>query len=679
MTDLPFQVERTPNTWITLADGTRLAARIWRPVTDEPVPAILEYLPYRKGDLMAGRDEPLGTWFAGHGYAWVRVDIRGTGDSDGIITDEYTVQEHDDGLEAIAWIASQPWCTGSVGMIGISWGGFNGLQIAARRPPALKAVISMCSTDDRYADDVHYDGGCVLNWDALPWASIMFALDGLPPDPRVRDDWRETWMRRLEETPPFIEEWLSHQRRDAFWRHGSVREDYGAIEAAVYMVGGWADGYTNAIGRTLAGLPGPKKGLIGPWPHSWPHVADQGPRIDFLHEALRWWDRWLKGIDNGIDGEPVLTAWLQEPAGPRELHLDRPGRWVREDAWPPPSAVPRRLHLADDGSLGERAAAEGTRSHTGLQHHGLHAGTWCPYGPEADFPPDQREEDALCLVFDTAPLPERLELLGHPVVHLRVAADRPDAFVMARLCDVAPDGTSTLISRGSLNLTHRDSHEDVTAGRAGTDVRRRRRAGRPGAGRPRRSPGAAGDLVDVLAVALALPRGDDDHRHHRRDVLARAPRPAARRARWSRARLRSPDLGAGRADRDRARGRRLPPDRARRGERRVRAAHEPGRGQPTPARRHRDVGRGARRDGDPRGRPALGAHHLRARLRPSMGGAGRRGGDPHQEPNSPRTRARSTWRTGWKPSREASGSSSGPGNGRSPATTSSGAGSAVSR
>ncbi len=467
VTAFPFEVDRTPNEWITLTDGTRLAARIWRPVTDEPVPAILEYLPYRKGDLMAGRDEPLGTWFAGHGYAWVRVDIRGTGDSDGIIPDEYSKVEHDDGLEVLEWIASQRWCTGATGMIGISWGGFNSLQIAARRPPSLKAVISMCSTDDRYADDVHYMGGCLLNWDALPWASVMFAIDGLPPDPRVAGDgWRETWMRRLEETPPFLHTWLAHQRRDDFWKHGSVCEDFGAIEAAVWMVGGWADGYTNAIGRTVEGLPGPKKALIGPWPHSWPHLADQGPRIGFLREALRWWDRWLKGADNGIHDEPVVTAWLQEPAGPKELHLDRPGRWVTEDAWPPPSVEPRRLHLGE-GTLG--AAGPATElTHTGLQHHGLLAGTWCPYGPEADFPPDQREEDALCLTFDTDPLTERLELLGHPRLHLTVAADRPNAFVAARLCDVAPDGTSTLISRGALNLTHRDSHENPAPLEPGT-------------------------------------------------------------------------------------------------------------------------------------------------------------------------------------------------------------------
>ena len=458
--DFPFAIERTPHTWIPLGDGTRLAARLWRPATDDAVPVILEYLPYRKGDSMAARDEPLGAWFAGHGYAYARVDIRGTGDSDGIITDEYAAQEQDDGLEVIAWLAARPWCSGAVGMVGISWGGFNGLQIAARRPPALKAVISLCSTDDRYADDVHYDGGCLLAWDMVPWHAVMLSLNALPPDPAtVGAGWRETWLRRLDETPPFLTRWMTHQRRDDYWRHGSVCEDYAAIECPVYMVGGWADGYTNAIPRTLAGLPGARKGLIGPWPHSWPQTADQGPRIDFLHEALRWWDRWLKGEENGIEDEPVLRAWLQEPARAGELHLDRPGRWVSEPSWPPRSVEPSRRYLTVDGSLDVTVADEPTTvRHRGMQRHGAFAGTWCPYGPEADLPPDQREEDALCLTFETEPLAERLELLGHPRLHLRVAADRPLAFFVARLCDVAPDGTSTLLSRAALNLTHRAGH-----------------------------------------------------------------------------------------------------------------------------------------------------------------------------------------------------------------------------
>ena len=460
MNDLPLGVRRTANEWIETSDGTRLAVRLWRPEVDEPVPVILEYLPYRKGDSMAARDEGIGTWFAGHGHAYARVDIRGTGDSDGVITDEYTRREHDDALDVIEWLAGAPWCSGAVGMVGISWGGFNALQVAARRPPALRAIVSICSTDDRYADDVHYKGGCLLACDALPWASVMLAYNALPPDPAtVGDGWRDTWLRRLEQTPPFITEWLTHQRRDDYWRHGSVCEDYAAIECPVFMVGGWADGYTNAIPRTLAGLEGVRLGLIGPWPHSWPHVATPGPSIDFLGVSLRWWDRWLKDVPNGIEHEPLVRAWMQEPAVAGELHRDRPGRWVTASGWPPPSMRPRRLHPSGGGQLDAELPTEAELTHAGSMLHGSRAGLWCPYGPETDFPLDQRDDDERCLTFETAPLPDRIELLGHPRLGLELAVDRPLAFVVARLCDVAPSGASTLISRGVLNLAHRESHE----------------------------------------------------------------------------------------------------------------------------------------------------------------------------------------------------------------------------
>ena len=299
--DYPRQVRELENVWIPLPDGSRLAAKIWLPEGSEaePVPAILEYIPYRKNDWTWRRDSTMHPYFAGQGYACVRVDLRGAGESDGVLLDEYLEQELDDGAEAVAWIAAQPWCTGAVGMFGISWGGFNGLQIAARRPPALKTVITLCSTDDRYADDVHYMGGCLLGVDMLPWASLMYVWNGAPPDPEiVGDGWREMWLNRLAETPPYVEAWLTHQRRDAYWQHGSVCEDFSAIECPVYAIGGWVDGYSNAIPRLLEGLPGTSKGLIGPWGHGFPHDALPGPQIGFLQECLRWWDRWLKGEEN---------------------------------------------------------------------------------------------------------------------------------------------------------------------------------------------------------------------------------------------------------------------------------------------------------------------------------------------------------------------------------------------
>ena len=467
-TEFPRRVRRIDHTWIPLADGTRLAARIWLPddADDDPVPAILEYLPYRKGDAMARRDSRHHPYFAGHGYAAVRVDLRGSGDSDGILTDEYTRQEEDDALEVLAWLAAQPWCTGRVGMFGISWGGFNGLQVAARRPPELRAVISMCASDDRYADDVHYVGGCVLALDMLPWAATMLTLLAQPPDPAtVGDGWRETWFERMERTPAFVEPWLRHQRRDDYWRHGSVCEDYARIEAPVYAIGGWADGYTNAIPRLLAGLPGPRKGLIGPWSHAFPPDGEPGPAIGFLQECLRWWDHWLKDADTGIMAEPMLRAWMQEPVAPAGWHAERPGRWVAESEWPSPRIATSSWMLGPGGltSGGPERHTPGTSGQP-LRHRSpdttrQDAGAWCADGGAGDWPVDQRAEDGRSLAFTSAPLEEPLEILGFPEVALELAADRPQALIAVRLCDVAPDGASLLVTRGLLNLARRDSRE----------------------------------------------------------------------------------------------------------------------------------------------------------------------------------------------------------------------------
>ncbi|MGH3006158.1 MAG: CocE/NonD family hydrolase [Gaiellaceae bacterium] len=454
-TDFPRRVREIEHTWITLPDGIRLAARIWLPddAEDDPVPAILEYLPYRKNDGTVVRDAQRQPYMAGLGYATVRVDIRGTGESDGILEDEYTEQEQDDAVGVIAWLAEQPWCTGAVGMWGISWGGFNALQIAARRPPALRAIMTLCSTDDRYADDVHYRGGCVLALDMVHWASSMLCWNARPPDPRlVGDAWRETWLDRLERTPPYIEVWLGHQRRDAYWKHGSVCEDFGAIECPVYAVGGFADGYTNALPRLLAGLSVARKGLVGPWAHAFPDDAFPGPSIGFLQECVRWFDHWLKGIDAGVMDEPMLRVWMQESVEPRPSFELRPGRWVAEPSWPAAGIETRAWQLP----------GEGERPIRGVQSAGTEAGAWTAEGQSADLAPDQRPDDAVSLVFDFEPLGEPLEILGFPEVTLALASDRPNALVCVRLCDVFPDGTSALVTRGVLNLTHRESHEEPT-------------------------------------------------------------------------------------------------------------------------------------------------------------------------------------------------------------------------
>ncbi|MBI3674840.1 MAG: CocE/NonD family hydrolase [Rhizobiales bacterium] len=456
---LPFAVEMFDDVRIAMDDGVELAARIWRPVGRgvPPVPAILEFLPYRRRDGTAERDALMHPYFAGHGYAAVRVDMRGSGDSDGVLTGEYLKREQDDGLAILAWLERRPWCTGHVGMIGISWGGFNGLQVAAHRPPQLKAVISICSTDDRYADDIHFMGGSLL-LDKLTWGSAMFSLNTTPPDPEVVGPaWRELWMKRLDQSGLWIADWLSHQRRDDFWKHGSVCEDYDAIACPIYAVGGWADGYSNAVFRLLSRLKGPRKGLVGPWAHKYPHFAKPGPPIGFLQECLRWWDKWLKGIETGIMDEPLLRVWLEDPVRPAPYNEMKPGRWVAEGQWPPEGQTFRAFPLSR-GRLGH--AGDDVLTVASPQTTGLAAGKWCPYGVWADQPLDQRQEMAGQLVFDSDVLMEDFEVLGAPLASLTVASDRPNAMIAVTLSEVFPDGAATQVSYGLLNLTHRDSHAE---------------------------------------------------------------------------------------------------------------------------------------------------------------------------------------------------------------------------
>jgi hypothetical protein len=463
VTDFPHSIQIIENTWIPVTDSLKLAARIWLPdiAKTYPVPAILEYIPYRKRDSTRTRDDIMHGYFAGHGYACVRVDIRGSGDSEGVLTDEYLMSELQDGVEIIRWISKQPWCDGNVGMIGISWGGFNGLQIAALQPPALKAIVTVCSTDDRYADDVHHMGGCLLG-DNLSWASTMFAYNSLPPDPEiVGAAWRKMWFQRLRCSGLWLEKWLRHQRRDAYWQHGSICEDWGAVRCPVLTVSGWADGYSNAVLRLLEHLDTPRLGLIGPWSHKYPHQGVPGPAIGFLQECLRWWDHWLQGKDNGIMQEPMLRAWMQDSVPPTTYYHERPGRWVGEPTWPSENIRPHQFVLSWPSLLEEKPTAtpeEDLNIRSPLSV-GLFAGKWCSYAATPDLPHDQREEDGGALVFTSHPLPETLEILGSSEVSLVITSDQPVAMVAARLSDVAEDDKATRVTYGLLNLTHRDSRE----------------------------------------------------------------------------------------------------------------------------------------------------------------------------------------------------------------------------
>lgn len=441
---------RSQQAWIPMTDGTRLAATLYLPAGDDQAPAVLEALPYRKDDLTAGYRPEYVRLRDDHAYAVVRVDVRGTGSSEGIATDEYPPQEQHDLSEVIAWIAAQPWCTGSVGMYGTSYSGFNSLHLAAERPPALKAVIAIYSSDDRYTDDVHYMGGLLKALDLVDYPLYMVAMNALPPVPELAGEkWREAWRDRIDRTEPWLLRWLEEQRDGAYWRQGSVRPAYDRIAAPTMLVGGWADGYRNNTFRTIEALSAAgvaHRLLMGPWSHAATNTALPGPRIDLVPEMVRWWDRWLRGTDNGIDREPPITVFARRSSSPEPDLSEIAGEWRNEPGWP-------LDRVTDD----VRSLGEGQRTHVVIPDTGTAAWISCaghlPWGQ----PVDQRYDDAQSLTWDWAA--DDLELLGHPSLAARISVDVPVATLSVRLCDVFPDGSSTLVTRGVLNLTHRDGHD----------------------------------------------------------------------------------------------------------------------------------------------------------------------------------------------------------------------------
>ena len=402
-----------------LPDKRKLAARIWLPQGDGPFPAILEYLPYRKRDGTAPRDETTHPTFAAAGYACIRADIAGTGDSDGLFDDEYSEQELADGEAILAWIAGQIWCDGNIGMIGISWGGFNGLQLAYRRPPELKAIVTVASTVDRYADDIHFMGGCLLS-DNFNWASQLFAYQTRPPDPDLRECWKEEWIRRIEFMPFSAAEWLKHPARDEFWKHGSVCEDYSQINIPVLAITGWADAYVNAPPALVVNLSCPAKALIGPWEHRYAHISKLDP-ADFHSEVTGWFDRWLKGEQNGAEDLPDYRTFVQEHFNPEKKNKQRKGRWIAEEKWPSPNIS--ELVLYPERNSLQAECGTGNVIVSNPADLGQTAGYFMPGmridNEQAD---DQIADDELSLCFDSDSLDTALELLGRP--RLKIAFQR---------------------------------------------------------------------------------------------------------------------------------------------------------------------------------------------------------------------------------------------------------------
>lgn len=453
----PIEIRET---WIAMPDGVRLSVDLYAAPAaldrGDRLPVLLEYLPYRKRESRA-RNYSLYSIFVASGYVVAAVDIRGTGNSEGrLVPHEYSEVEHRDGEVVIDWLAKQPWSNGNVGMFGISWGGFNAIQMALREPPALKAILAVDATEDLYQEDVHYIDG-ILHLDS--WEMSQDLDNARPGAPEYRID--EAYFRDRFDTEPWLLGTKRRQRDSSYWDRAASPERIASLGVPSFHIGGWYDGYRDSIPRLLERVKAPVRAIVGPWSHSWPHEPYPKPGIEWRREAVRWFDHWLKGIDTGLLNEPRLAVYVRDwhPPGPYLEHA--PGVWRWEDGWPIARATPLTLHPRSDRTLGAREGVASAHLLHNTPSAGVEAG-----GPVmwwGDVAHDQRPSDAFALIYEGLPLDAPLEILGLPLARLRVAADAPRANWFVRLSDVAPDGGVTQVAGAGFNGSHRRSAESPEA------------------------------------------------------------------------------------------------------------------------------------------------------------------------------------------------------------------------
>ncbi len=446
-----YQVRVERNLLIPLRDGATLAADLYRPDADGAFPALLSFYPYHKDDLIGAANEFPRRYFAARGYNVLLIDFRGLGSSDGIVHQAMDRAEGRDGAEAVEWIAEQPWCDGNVGMFGMSYGGISSLKVAFEQPPHLKAIVPIMGTDDIYIDYL-YSGGCLS---CLPsfgaWGSFMLAMNLMPPtliDPAGR--WYRVWQQRLEHALPYIYPWQDHPSHDEYWQSRAV--DCSQIKIPAFVIGGWRDIFPEAMPRVYEQLGSAnKKLLMGPWMHSLPDQSPHEP-VDYLPEMTRFFDRWLKNEDNGIDREPAVTYFVQGSAN----------RWRSERKWPVPRTTLSNFYLGAKQTLSnDPAADDSSERYEARPSVGTLAGLWDPTALGIGLPLDQNHDDLASVTFTSAPQPSEIEISGSPEALIKIAVESgDDVNLVVKLCDVAPDGRSSLISTGWLKAAYRNSLEN---------------------------------------------------------------------------------------------------------------------------------------------------------------------------------------------------------------------------
>lgn len=442
------------NKLVVMRDGIRIAVDIYLPDSQLPHGAVLYLGPYRKDDyILNGSMAQLPQMLTDRGLALVIADARGTNDSEGTAPVIFSEDEQQDGYELVEWIAAQPWCNGNVGMTGVSYGFWTSVMTAALRPPHLRTIVPIHGSVSWFYC-VHQGGMPMSFGYHANYLALMLSLQGSPPG-FMDERFDQLWADRIRETEPWSMDWFDRMADDASYESSSLAPRYDRVQVPVFAIGAWWDRYPGDALKLAEELSGPVKVLIGPWQHMRPDHAVPGPRVSY-EVVIRWFEHWLNGVQNGVMDEPRFTYYMQDYAAPTSYRSHMPGKWRQSTRWPIPDAKVVRLHLASGNALQGTPASPGSCQYDYDPMAGAHGGlSGGIYGGIA-MPEDQRAEIEHSAVFYGATLTQSIEIVGCPLVRMRFSSTASRMGVVVRLCDAAPDGTISLVTRGYLNLAHRD-------------------------------------------------------------------------------------------------------------------------------------------------------------------------------------------------------------------------------
>ncbi|UCH36701.1 MAG: CocE/NonD family hydrolase [Armatimonadota bacterium] len=490
------------SSYLTMRDGVRIAIDLYLPDEvgeGEKLPTILHQTRYfRRMDLRwpAGLLVPadgyaaLGTrkGFVTRGYAWVSVDVRGTGASYGHRVGPYPTEQVEDAAEIVDWITRQPWSNGKVGALGISYDAGAAELLLANKHPAVNAIAPQFMLFDTYTDIV-CPGGIPLTWFLKNWGSAVDSLDrnavgdlggwmtklllrGVRPvdadrdrsmlAAAVRDHVRNWNVYEMALTLTYRDDALPYQwpvTIDSFSPHAH-KQDIESSRAAIYSYSGWLDGaYAHAAIKRFLTLSNPGSRLIiGPWDHAGRHNISPSvrsiARFDHTAELLRFFDYHLKGVDTGIaDEEPVRYYTMIED------------RWKHAASWPPPQTSMATYYLRQDNSLSTDKPDAANGYDTYRVDYSAGSGRLTRWEslldelPDATRYPDRAEQDNKLLTYTSQPLERDTEVTGHPVMTLYASSTATDGNFFVYLEDVAEDGNVTYVTEGGLRAIHRTLSE----------------------------------------------------------------------------------------------------------------------------------------------------------------------------------------------------------------------------